>query len=476
MHLVSARQLDLMLDSWRTPGTAPAYEALADRIRLLILDGRVGVGVRLPAERDLAAQIGVSRTTVAAAYAALREADYLSSVRGSGSVARQPLGARSVTPGDASGFLDFSKASLPALPALADAAMRAAAQLPAHLGSSGFDPVGLPVLRQAIADRYAARGLPTEPDQVMVTIGAQHAIALLARTLLSRGDRALVEAPSYPHAFEALRSAGARLVPVSVTSHDGWDEEALEQAVQRTSPSLGYLMPDFHNPTGQVMPAALRERTLELAARHGTTLVADETMAELDIDSEERMLPFAAYGESPVQAILVGSVAKTVWGGVRIGWIRADRPVIQRLVRARAGGDLGTPILEQLVVADLLRDYDSVLEFRRGQLASGRDHLVAALARHLPEWEVPHVHGGLTTWVNLGAPVSSQLTLAARTEGLHIAAGPLFGVDGAFERFLRIPISHPAEETDRAVQALAAAWRNVGRHAVPEGGLLAEVV
>ena len=144
-----------MLDSWRGSGTGagatPAYEALADRIRLLILDGRIGLGVRLPAERDLAAQLGVSRTTVTAAYAELRERDYLSSVRGSGSIARQPHAA---VPGDqpASGLLDFSKASMPAMPELAAAAVAAAQQLPAYLGDSGFDLVGIPVLRQALAE------------------------------------------------------------------------------------------------------------------------------------------------------------------------------------------------------------------------------------------------------------------------------------------------------------------------------------
>ena len=476
MNLVSARALDLMLDSWRASSAAPAYEALADRIRLLILDGRIGLGTRLPAERDLAAQLGVSRTTVTAAYAELREREFLSSVRGSGSVARQPHGIAAPTEVVGPGFLDFSKASMPALPALAAAAVAAAEQLPGYFGTSGFDPVGIPVLRQAIADRYTTRGLPTTPDQIMVTIGAQHAIALLSRTLLARGDRALVETPSYPHAIEALKAAGARLVPVAVTNDGGWDEEALEQAIQRTSPSVGYIMPDFHNPTGRSMSPELRERTLALADRHGTTLIADETLAELGIDAPQRMLPFAAYGQSGTQAIMVGSVGKSVWGGVRVGWIRADRSVIQRLIRARSSGDLGTPTLEQLVVANLLADYDAVLESRREYLRAGRDRLAALLAERIPEWDMPHVAGGLTAWVNLGAPVSSQLTLAARNEGLQIAAGPRFGLDGAFERFLRIPFSYPEAETVRAVDALAAAWKNVGRLAPTDAGWLAEVV
>lgn len=477
MNTVSARALALLADGWRGPGAQPvAYVALADRIRLLVIDGRIPLGTRVPAERDLAAQLGVSRTTISAAYAHLRDTGFLRSTRGSGSVATLPA-AVSVMPTAGSGqLLDFSKATMPSLPAVADAARRATEQLPAHLGGSGFDHIGLPALRQAVADRYTVRGLPTTPDQVMITVGAQHAIALLARTLLERGDRALVESPSYPHAFEALRLAGARLVPVSVSTEDGWDEDGFEQAMRRTSPSVGYLMPDFHNPTGQSMTPEFRERALGLAARLGTTLIADETMAELAIDEVPDVLPFAAYAASAASTILVGSVGKTVWGGLRVGWIRAEPRIIERLVRARSAGDLGTPILEQLIVTDLLEDYDQILASRRAYLREGRDRLERLLAERLPQWHVPHAPGGLTTWVGLGSPVSSQLTLAARNEGLQIAAGPLFGPEGAFDRFLRIPFCYPEAETVRGVEALAAAWQSVSRYAKPEESYLSEVV
>ncbi len=472
MSSISARALASVLSGWREATAAPAYSALAGRVRLLILDGRIPLGTRIPAERDLAAQLGVSRTTVSAAYAELRDAGYLDSVRGSGSVARLPARAPVSIENVHSGYLDFSKASLPAIPQLAEAARRAADALPAYLGDSGFDPIGLPVLRAAIADRYTARGLPTEPEQIMVTIGAQHAIALLARTLLGRGDSALVESPSYPHAYEALRLTGARLVPVSVTTDDGWDEPAIEQALQRASPAMGYVMPDFHNPTGRTMSPELRERMLAIAAKQGTTIVADETTAELAIDESAAPLPLAAFGP----AVLIGSVGKTVWGGVRIGWIRAERQLIQKLTRARSAGDLGTPFLEQLLVADLLDDFPSVLDTRRAQLRRGRDHLESELRRAFPEWRVPHVAGGMTAWINLGAPVSSQLTLAARNEGLLLAAGPRFGIDGAFERFLRIPFGHPTDEIDRAVSALETAWGSLARGPMLDSSYLAEVV
>jgi len=476
---LTARSLELLLGDWRGPGSA--YEALAERIRLLIVDGRIAVDTRLPAERDLAERLGLSRTTVTAAYRHLREQGNLHSVRGSGSVARL-TGAPAVLPAPPEAeYIDFSKAAPPALPWLPEVARQAVEDLPGHLLDAGFDPIGTPALRQAIADRYTARGLPTTPDQIMVTIGAQHAIALLSRALIGRGDRAVTEVPIYPHAYEALRAAGARLVPVPVSPHDVDDDlddreetMGLVQAIRHSNPVMAYVIPDFQNPTGRTMSRASRARVLDAAARQGTVVVADETTAELSIDRPGRFPPMAADGP----AVLIGSVGKTVWGGLRVGWIRAERPLIRRLLAVRSPGDLGTPILEQLIVTRLIPRMDEILELRRGQLRAGRDRLEELVARHLPEWEVPHVDGGIVTWVGLGAPVSSQLALAARREGLIVAAGPRFGIDGAFERFLRLPVCYSPETTDAAVQALARAWRSLGHVPVgePEPELLASVV
>jgi DNA-binding transcriptional MocR family regulator len=385
-------------------------------------------------------------------------------------------------PGPA-GILDLGQAVLPAWPGLAEVAMLAAGDLPGHLHSSGFDPLGTAELRRVIADRYRQRGLPTDPDQIMVTVGAQHAIALLARVLVGRGDRVLIETPTYPHAYEALRAAGGRLMPVSVTAalpgaDAGWDEAGLLQTLERSNPVLGYLMPDFQNPTGQTMPTEQRERVLAAAARQGTVLISDETIGELDIDRAGEFAPFAASADAarPDLAVSVGSVGKTVWGGLRVGWIRADPALIRKLAAARLANDLGTPVLEQLIVARLLQQLPEILQSRRVLLREGRDRLVTGLAERFPEWLVPTVDGGITLWVNLGRPVSSQLALSARAHGLLLPAGPRFGIDGAFERFLRIPFCYGPDEMPRALDALALAWESLLRHPLPDTGYLADVV
>ncbi|MET0955220.1 MAG: PLP-dependent aminotransferase family protein [Cryobacterium sp.] len=478
---LTARTLESLLGEWRTNGSA--YTALADRIRLLTLDGRIPTDSRLPAERDLGTRLGLSRTTVTAAYRQLRDAGYLHSVQGSGSVARLPGTTLDPDEPAPAAILDLGQAVLPAWPGLAEVAALAAADLPRHLTGSGFDPLGIPELRRALAERYRARGLPTEPEQIMVTVGAQHAIALLARVLINRGDRVLIETPTYPHAYEALRAAGGRLMPVSVTADlpgadAGWDEPALLQTLERSNPVLGYLMPDFQNPTGQSMPVAQRERVLAAAARQGTVLISDETIGELDIDRAGEFGPFAASADParPDLAITVGSVGKTVWGGLRVGWIRADAGLIRKLAAARLANDLGTPVLEQLIVTRLLQELPGILESRRSLLRAGRDRLVTGLAERFPEWQVPRVHGGVVLWVNLGRPVSSQLSLAARAQGLLLPAGPRFGIDGAFERFLRIPFCYGPSEMPRALDALAEAWQSMLRHPLPDTGYLADVV
>ncbi|NNC12196.1 PLP-dependent aminotransferase family protein [Planctomonas sp. JC2975] len=471
---ISSRSLLDLLGQWRDAG--PSYEALADRIRLLVIDGRLLSGVRLPAERELAAQLEVSRTTVTAAYQRLRDQGF--------AVSRQGSGTRTVIPGTAptspappTGLLDFTKAALPAPSMMSDAVRRASESLTPLLGDSGYDTIGQPALRAAIARRYTERGLPTDPDEVLVTVGAQQGITLIGRALVSRGDRVLIEVPTYPHAYDALSAAGARLVtaPVSVDSLDGWDVDAFESVVRRTSPAVAYVMPDFQNPTGRSMTASVRRRILDAAAAQGTVVIADETPGELDIDRPETLPPLAAVAGG-AQVITLGSASKTMWGGLRVGWVRAERSVIRRLHAVRVNMDLGTPVLDQLVVAELLEDYGRVLAERRGALRAGRDATERVIAEAFPDWVVPHVHGGLALWVNIGAPVSSQLALAARSEGLLVTAGPRFGVDGAFERFLRIPITYAESDVERAVSALQRAWPAAARHPLPEAGLLAAVV
>ncbi|MEB4614644.1 MocR-like transcription factor YczR [Leucobacter sp. M11] len=463
---LSPSALESLLGPWRERAAGPAYRSLADRIRLLALDGRIAIESRLPAERELAARIGLSRTTVTAAYRVLREQGYAESLRGSGTRVLLPgtQEGGGLLPDE--GLLDLSRATLPATHRIADAAQHAAAELPAHLGDPGYQLRGLPGLRAAVAEYYRGRGIATVPEQILITNGAQHAISLLARTLLRRGDTALIEQPSYPNAITALRATGAKLLPVNVTTEDGWDEEELLRLLRADRPSLGYLMPDFQNPTGRTMSDPFRERLTAAARASGTVLIADETTAELNIDRVIAPHSLAAHGS----AVLIGSVSKAAWGGLRVGWIRAGQALIRQLAEARPASDLGTPILEQLTVTRLLDEWPEVLAARRDQLAAGRSALTRGVTERFPAWRVPEIEGGLAAWIGLGAPRSSALTLAARQEGLLLAAGPRFGLAGALERYLRLPLGLPEAELGSALDALARAWATLDGSGSPARG------
>lgn len=454
---VSARALSVALGGWRTK--EPVYEALADGIRLLCLDNRLAPRTALPAERELAGALQVSRSTVAAAYRSLRESGHIASLRGSGSVTL-PLGRHD--PGRAAaadGTIDLQQASPPAWPGLAGVMAEVAQSASSLVARVGYDVLGRIELREAIARRYERRGIPTRPSEVLVTTGAQSAIHLVASVLLGRGDRVLMETPTYPHAVDALRRAGARPVGVPVTTDEGWDLDRAEQAFARTLPVMAYLMPDFHNPTGRSMTAAERDAFLLAGERAGSVLVLDETTSELDIDRGPVAPGFDATESGTI--VRIGSLGKTVWGGLRVGWVRAEGDLIRRLVAARPAQDLGTPEFEQAVVTHLLDDFDEILTQRSNLLRTGRDALVGALAEHLPQWRVPSVRGGVSLWIELDAPLSSAVVIDVRSRGVLLSAGPRFSIEGGHDRHLRIPFTAPPEQLVRAVRELARSWRDV---------------
>jgi DNA-binding transcriptional MocR family regulator len=454
---VSARALSAALGGWRT--REPAYEALADGIRLLCLDNRLAPRTALPAERELAVALHVSRSTVAAAYRSLRETGHILSVRGSGSVTR-PLQRHD--PGgiaSAEGMIDLQQASPPAWPGLAGVMAQVAGSAAALVSRVGYDVTGRPDLRAAIADRYTRRGVPTTADEVLVTTGAQSAIHLLAAVLLGRGDRVLIETPTYPHAADALRKSGGRLVGVPVTTGEGWDLERAEQAFARTLPVMAYLMPDFQNPTGRSMTPEERATIHRAGERAGSVLVLDETTGDLDIDRGPT--PAGFDGGDPAGVVRIGSLGKTVWGGLRVGWIRAEADLVRRLVAARPAHDLGTPEFEQAVAAELLAQAEAIVAQRADLLRAGRDAARGALARRLPEWGVPDTRGGVSLWVELDAPLSSALVMQARARGVLLSAGPRFSVDGGHDRHLRVPFTAPPDQLVRAVDVLAESWLRV---------------
>jgi DNA-binding transcriptional MocR family regulator len=343
-------------------------------------------------------------------------------------------------------------------------ARMAVGDLPRWLDHHGYDPLGLPPLREAIAARYTARGLPTRPEQIIVTNGALQAIDLTIRALVRRGQRVMVEIPGYPAALDALRAAGARTVAVPVSAA-GWDLGMLQALAREQEPALAYLIPDHHNPTGAVMDAPSRRRALRDLERAGSHVVIDETFAELGLDGPATAPPAPVAGE---RTIIVGSMSKAVWGGLRIGWARAEPVLISRLAMARATTDLASPVLEQIIATHVLRELDAIMDERRALVRVRRAALADALRTCLPDWSFSLPTGGLFIWVELPDPISTSLAVRAAEHGLHITPGPRFGEAGLLERYVRLPFTLAPEQLDRAVTILARAIPTAAAARPPE--------
>ncbi|NGN65768.1 PLP-dependent aminotransferase family protein [Streptomyces sp. A7024] len=455
-HLVGA------LGLWST-GRGPLYLLLARRIRELIDEGRLRPGALLPPERALAAALAVGRTTVVGAYGTLRAEGRIVRRQGSGTrVAEAALVPGDVAETDNPIFLHLLQppagvillsCAAPDGPPPELRAAYARMELPAR--GLGYHPAGLDGLRAAVAARYAARGVPTDPGQILVTTGGQQALSLLTRLLVGPGDRVLVEAPTYPGTLDLLREAGAVLRPVAV-GPDGVDPEAAIRTLSEERPALACLGSVYQNPTGSVLPPLVGRRIAAAAARAGVPLIDDEVPAELSFSGEAP--PTVAGYVDDGAVISVGSLSKVVWGGLRIGWVRAPAAMVTRLARLKAVHDLGTDVPAQLVATDLLSGLDALLARRRRELRHGHDHLRELLASRLPEWDCPPVQGGQTVWVRLPYGDGVAFAQLALRHGVGVLPGVCLDAAGGSRPYLRLHFVTSDAELTEAVDRLAAAW------------------
>ncbi|MGE6738411.1 aminotransferase class I/II-fold pyridoxal phosphate-dependent enzyme, partial [Streptomyces sp. NPDC059900] len=267
---IGDHQLTQALGPWRN-AEAALSAALARALREAVADGRIRPGSELPAERRMAAALGVSRGTVTAALDRVRAAGWVRTRHGSASTVQLPAAATErVAPlsatGEAGRVVDLSRA-VPAAPQerYLEASRRALERAGPLLAEHGEPSPGIPELRAAIAARYSREGTATLPEQILVTSGARAALALLAAHFRPRV--AVVEIPTYVDALRVLRAAGTKLTGCRVTT-EGWDLKQLRESFAAARGQLAYLVPDFHNPTGALMPAHTRRAVAKLAAQY----------------------------------------------------------------------------------------------------------------------------------------------------------------------------------------------------------------
>jgi DNA-binding transcriptional MocR family regulator len=443
------------LGRWSS-GRGPLYVLLAARLRQLIDDGELPSGVLLPPDRALAGALAVGRTTVVAAYDLLRAEGRITRRQGSGTrVAGVPSGAAvedapvdpifldSLQARDDDVLLAICAAPGDPPPQLAEAFAQIAPDLSRISDDIGYYPYGHPALRKALAARYTSRGVRTSFEQVLVTNGGQQALSLLAHALVSPGDQVLVEAPTYPGALEVFREEGAVLrgLPVGL--------EGFEAAVRERRPAVAYVIPTYQNPTGAVLSALARQRL----ACAGVPVIEDEVPADLGFPGVPVPTPLAAYSES---VISIGSLSKSIWGGLRIGWIRASTPLINRLARLRAVHDLGGNVPTQLAAVHLLPLLDG--PDLHQTLKARHDHLHALLTQALPTWDVPTVSGGQCLWARLPYGDGTSFAQTALRHGLAILPGAGLDITGASHAHIRLHFRAPNPALTEAVHRLTNAW------------------
>lgn len=473
--MVASNLLDLVGSPALAEGEGPLYQRLAAALGAAVDRGDAWPGMLLPPERVLADRLGVSRSTVVAAYQVLQAAGTVERRQGSGTrvAASAGRGASSAREAElvetlhrnvlfrgviegTGGSVDFLGSTLPATARMTpDLIAAAGEELASAAAHPGYFPHGYPPLQAAVAQQLTARGLPTSPRQVLITNGAQQAISLAMAFLLHRGDLVAIESPSYPGARDAATAAGAQIVPIPV-GMDGARLGSLADILARHAPRLVYLNPTFQNPTGSVMPDAARAEVARLVGRHDVVLIDDCAVEELTM-GEEPPPPIAVHAPDAL-ILTVGTMSKLFWGGLRVGWVRAPLPLLSRLTGYKAMLDLGSSLPGQILATHLMADIVAVREERRAMVAANFRLLGSLLSDLLPTWSWSMPRGGLSLWVRLPVGNARDLAAEGHRHGVAVLPGATMSPEHSFDGHLRLVISRPPDVLTDGMRRLAAAW------------------
>ncbi|MFK0154804.1 PLP-dependent aminotransferase family protein [Streptomyces sp. NPDC090499] len=315
---------------------------------------------------------------------------------------------------------------------------------------------GEPALRQRLAARVCARGLPTEADDLLVTTGSQQALSLLASALIDPGDTILVESPCYLAALQVFGLAGARVLPVPGDA-DGVDPAALEELIRAERPKLLYLVPTFQNPTGRTVPAARRAALAAAAARHGLWIIEDDPYGELRYDGDH--VPWiASFPGAEDRTVLLGSLSKVMAPGLRLGWLRAPGALRRACAVAKQAADLHTPTLNQLAAARYLDVLDAHVAKVRAVYGERRDAMLAGLADALPAgstWNRPE--GGMFLWARLPSSYDTTALLRRVVEQnvAYVPGEPFYAADPDRSTLRLCFVTQTPEEIGEGLRRLA---------------------
>ena len=484
--------LHVPLDREKPMALARQIQAHLER---LIREGHLGDGVKLPATRELAKSLGVNRATVALAYDELIAGGHARAHVGQGTfvvgtatpprvaapeprarvsinwagllsrsariVAAEEDRWRRVSAGDvdasavsfAGGMPDSALFPTEAFRHVLNRVVREEGDVLLQY----YPARGYPPLRKYLA-RYLLRfGVEATPDDILIVNGSQQGFDLIARTFVDPGDFVAVEQPTYPRALQVFRAAGAQMLAVP-WAREGPRPEALERLLDRHTPKLFYCQPNCHNPSGLSITPDTGRRLLSAAARREVPIVEDGFDPSLYYGRRPATPLKALDGDDVV--IYIGTFSKILFPGLRLGWVVAAPPVIERLAGAKQLADLHTSALLQAAVHRFCerRLLDRHAARVAAQYGQRRTLLVEALRRRMPEgvtWT--EAEGGFSLLLTLPLGLDAAALLpAAIARGVAFTPGRPFFVDGGGERTLRLSFSSVApRRIDEGVRRLA---------------------
>jgi DNA-binding transcriptional MocR family regulator len=477
-------------------GEISLTQQLVDRFADAIEDGVLEPGEKLPPTRQLAEEVGVNHLTAARVYRRLAELGYVTASVGRGTFVRTLSPAVAADQGD-----DWQLYALPQRePSYSEQVMADAFNLPLEEGmislSTGWPspehyPVadlariagevfeeegggaisylgaeGLFTLREQLALRGERFGFASGPDEIIVTSGAKQAINLAAQAILEPGDVAVVESPTFVGVLESIRAAGARMLGVPV-DENGFDVDSLERLLARHEVKLVALQTASQNPTGRDTSDERRERLAELARERSFFLLEDRVYADLRFDGDR---PRALRELAPAHVVYVNSLSKTVGGGLRVGWVAARGPLLERIAMLKLEDDFHTPTLVQHIASRYLASgaYDRHIATTLPIYRERRDALLASLERHLAgEYRADPPRGGHHVWVTLNRPIDERaLYSEAIRHGVTFIPGGAVTPERRSQTAFRLSFSLlEPEELDEGVRRLARAIREVRRRA-----------
>ncbi len=309
-------------------------------------------------------------------------------------------------------------------------------------------------LRELVVQRMKSAGIHLEVENVVITSGAQQGLDFTGRMFINEGDTIIVESPSYVGAINCLKVYSPKIIPVSM-DEEGMIIEELEKALEENPDAkLIYTIPDFQNPTGRTMSVKRRRKMIELAVKYNTPIFEDSPYSELIFEGDR--MPAIKSFDTTGHVIYSGSFSKTLCPGLRIGWIAANKEIIQKHVYIKQRADLHTNNLAQRQVVELCKiyDFDAHIEKINEYYKAKKDVMIETMKKEFPQnVKFTNPKGGIFLWVTLpdGMDATEILERGFENNVAFVPGEPFFPFGGHKNTFR---LNYVSETEDRIVEGV----------------------